>query len=199
MKLEEARRDHYRKLARKEGYRSRAAYKLVELDDRRNLISQGSLVLDFGCAPGGWMQVSSERVGDKGLVIGIDKDAVEPPGENCKTLTMDILDQRLVEEVIKLAGRKADVILSDLAPKVSGIWELDEARQTELTNRLFSLLPELLRMGGNAVFKVFQGEDEKEVIRKSKVLFGKASVEKPPASRKESSEFYLVCLNYLAS
>jgi 23S rRNA (uridine2552-2'-O)-methyltransferase len=195
MRLADARRDHYRKLAKDQGYRSRAAYKLKQLDDSYHLLKRNYRVVDIGCAPGGWVQVAAKQVGAAGRVVGIDLKAVEPVA-GATILEGSIDDPAAVAKIIEELGERADVVLSDLAPNVSGMWEVDHARQIDLTRSALALARQVLREGGSAVFKVFEGEFMKELKGEMAASFGKVLVSKPIASRQESSELYLVCLNF---
>ena len=195
MKLQEARRDLYRRLAKEEGFKSRAAYKLIEANERYRIISRGSRVVDFGAAPGGWLQVCSRIVGDSGFVVGVDLREISLKGKNLKTLRLDVYDESVGGLVSKvLGGQAADVILSDLSPSVSGIWELDHFRQVEMTQRVLSLGETLLKKGGNGFFKIFEGERSGEVKRELIGRFEEVRTMKPRASRRESSELYYVGL-----
>ena len=195
MKLQEARRDLYRRLAKEEGFKSRAAYKLIEANERYRIITGGSRVVDFGAAPGGWLQVCSRIVGDSGFVVGVDLREISLKGKNLKTLRLDVYDESVGGIVSKvLGGLTADVILSDLSPSVSGIWELDHFRQVEMTQRVLSLGETLLKKGGNGFFKIFEGERSGEVKRELIGRFEEVRTMKPRASRRESSELYYVGL-----
>ncbi|NHV98788.1 MAG: RlmE family RNA methyltransferase [Thaumarchaeota archaeon] len=191
--LQERKRDPYFLLAKKEGYRSRASYKLKQILGEYRLIRKGDFVLDIGCAPGGWLQVASEAVGETGLVIGVDIKRVENLGlENIKTILLDVFDEGFVERVLKESKNKFDVILSDLSPNMSGIYELDHARQIEMVERVIQLSRELLKVGGSMVVKVFEGEGSDRIYRNVSKLFRFVKRFKPKASRRGSSEFYLV-------
>ena len=195
MKPQEARRDLYRRLAKEEGFKSRAAYKLIEANERYRIISRGSRVVDFGAAPGGWLQVCSRIVGDSGFVVGVDLREISLKGKNLKTLRLDVYDESVGGIVSKvLGGLTADVILSDLSPSVSGIWELDHFKQVEMTVRVLSLGETLLKKGGNGFFKDFEGERSREVRRELIERFEEVRTMKPRASRNESSELYYVGL-----
>lgn len=196
MKLEEARRDHYRKMAREHGYKSRAAYKLLEEVRKYRLIKPGDVVLDFGAAPGGWLQVAAGEARERGVVVGVDLESVNLREENVVTIQSDIRSPDLPLMIEKALPRKADVVLSDLAPAVTGAWDLDHNRQVELTLAAISLADRFLRQGGNAMVKVFDGERFGEVRSELKRRFKTVQVKKPEASRKASSELYLVCLGY---
>jgi len=197
LKLSQARRDYYRRRARKEGFRSRAAYKLSELLDRYQLIVEGDYVVDFGCAPGGWLQVASGRVGSEGRVFGFDLKKVDLKLANVFTYTLDVLSSNALSFVKEKLVYEVDVILSDLAPNVTGVWEVDHVRQIDLTSKVIDMVPHILKPGGNCVFKVFHGNYFGDVRNRLKNMFEKVIVTKPSASRKESSEAYIVCLSFL--
>ena len=197
MKLSQAKRDFYRKRAKREGYRSRAAYKLAELVNRYHLIIEDDYVVDFGCAPGGWLQVASERVGPDGRVFGFDLKKVDIQLNNVFTYTLDIFSPQALDFVRKSIIFEVDVILSDLSQNITGVWEVDHTRQIDLTMKVIDMVPHLLKPEGNCVFKIFQGDYFQDVRDKLKGMFKKVLITKPSASRKASSEIYFVCLSYL--
>jgi 23S rRNA (uridine2552-2'-O)-methyltransferase len=190
MRLHEARRDLYRRLAKEQGYKSRAAFKLIEAVEKYGFIGEGDRVIDFGAAPGGWLQVSSELVGPEGVVVGVDLHQIRLKEKNVKTVVLDADDQSVVGKVSALLGGKADVVLSDIAPSVSGVWELDQTRQVDLTLRVLSLCEELLKKEGYGFFKLFEGERSQEARMALNAKFRIVRVVKPKASRSESSELY---------
>lgn len=196
MRLREARRDLYRRLAAAHGYRSRAAFKLIQIDERYHIFQEGEVVLDLGSAPGGWLQVASERVGLEGLVVGVDVKSIPRVAENVVTLKMDVFSSDLVEQVSAYTEGKVDVMLSDLSPNVSGVWDLDHSRQIALTRRVISLMPHLLKPDGSAVLKVFDGEELPAVKSQLRKIFEKVDLTKPLASRGQSSELYFICKGY---
>jgi 23S rRNA (uridine2552-2'-O)-methyltransferase len=196
MRLEDARRDHFRRLAKDQGYRSRAAYKLKQINESYHILKRGSRVIDIGCAPGGWVQIAAKAVGPEGKVVGIDLKEVEPV-HGATILQGSIDDPHAIAQIVEALGKdKADVILSDLAPNVSGMWEVDHARQMDLTRSALALAKKVLKQSGNAVFKVFEGEFLGELREDMKASFGKVLISKPTASRQESSELYLVCIGF---
>lgn len=196
MRLADARRDHYRRLAKDQGYRSRAAYKLKQLNDSYRILKKGYRVVDIGCAPGGWVQVAAHGVGQSGKVVGIDLKPVDSV-QGATILQGSIDDPVAVAKIIEaMGGLRADAVLSDLAPNVSGMWDVDHARQIDLTRSALALAKQVLREGGSAVFKVFEGEFLKELKGEMAASFEKVLVSKPTASRQQSSELYLVCLNF---
>jgi 23S rRNA (uridine2552-2'-O)-methyltransferase len=197
MRLEDAKRDQYRRLAREEGYKSRAAYKLLENVRKYQLIKKGDVVLDFGAAPGGWLQVAAEAVGQSGLVVGVDLEPVDLDEENVVTIQSDVRSPELAIKLEKALPRQADVVLSDLSPQVMGTWDLDHYRQIDITMAAAALSGGFLRKGGNAMFKVFDGERFGEMRALLTKQFQKVQITKPKASRKGSAELYLVCFGFL--
>ena len=194
MKLIDARKDHYRKLAHEEGYRSRSAYKLKELNASYRIFGPGHFVLDLGCAPGGWTQVASKIVGNQGKVMGIDTSFVEEiPG--VYILKASISDD-IIEEVFSFFNKKINVVISDLSPQVTGNWSVDHSIQISLNYDAAKIMEQVLAKKGNAVFKVFDGEYSNEFYEYLKKKFSKIKLTKPKSSRKPSSELYCICLGY---
>jgi 23S rRNA (uridine2552-2'-O)-methyltransferase len=195
MRLADARKDQYRRLAKDQGYRARSAYKLLQLNSSYRILKKGSKVVDLGCAPGGWLQVATKEVGSAGKVVGIDLKPVEPV-VRATVLQGSIDDPNMLTKIADLLGGKADVVLSDLAPNVSGVWDVDQARQISLSTTALGFARQMLRGGGSAVFKVFEGEMLREFKAELKNSFGRVLLSKPTASRQESSELYIVCLDF---
>ena len=195
MKLIDARRDFYRKLAHKEGYRSRASYKLKELNQSYRIIGPGFYVLDLGCSPGGWTQVALELAGNKGKVMGVDTSYVEEI-PNAHIIRGDIEDESIVELIFEYFGRKVNAVICDLSPQVSGVWTVDHAKQIALNYAASKIVEHVLAYKGNALFKVFDGEYSNEFRDYIKKKFAKVQIRKPKASRKTSSELYYICLGY---
>ena len=193
MRLHEAKKDLYRRLAREQGYNSRAAFKLIEANEKYRFIHERDKVVDFGSAPGGWLQVASELVGPAGMVVGVDINEVHLKGANLATLAMDVNDPKMVEKLASLLGGKADVVISDIAPSVSGVWELDQIRQVDLTLKVLGISESLLRKGGHAFLKLFEGERSPEVRAEFRARFRVVHPMKPAASRSASSELYYYC------
>jgi len=184
--------DPYVQRSKKEGYRSRSAYKLTEIDDRDGILKPGMLVVDLGAAPGGWSQVAAKRVGDKGQVVAIDLLPVEPIS-NVTMLQADFASEEGLRAVEKcIHGRKADVVLSDMAPNMSGIAVSDQARSMELAEIARDFAQLHLQVEGVFMVKVFQGAGYDEYLRSLRKAFGKVVVRKPASSRGESAEQYLV-------
>lgn len=195
MKLLDARRDYYRKLAHQEGYRSRAAYKLKELNKSYRIIGPGFYVLDLGCSPGGWTQVAVELAGNKGKVMGIDTAYVEEI-PNTHIIRGNIEDESIVELIFDYFGRKVNAVICDLSPQVMGVWAVDHAKQIALNYAALKILEHILAYKGNALFKVFDGQYSNEFRDYVKKKFAKVQLRKPKASRKASSELYFICLGY---
>jgi 23S rRNA (uridine2552-2'-O)-methyltransferase len=190
MRPEDAKRDHYRKMAKRAGYVSRAAFKIIELNKKYGIFKTGQRVLDLGASPGGWSQAVSKLVGPEGEVYAVDKRPLKIESENVKFIQIDILNDR-----IDLSD--FDVVISDLAPNVSGVWEHDQYVQIQLAKRALEIAESTLRRGGNFVCKIFDGEGVTDIVNRARKEFGFVKLTKPKASRKESSELYLVCKNYL--
>ena len=195
MRLADARRDQYRRLAKDQGYRARSAYKLMQMNRSYNILKKGDKVVDLGCAPGGWLQVAVKEVRSSGKVIGIDLKPVTPIADAI-ILQGSIEDPNMLSKISKILGCKADVVLSDLAPNVSGVWDIDHARQISLSTIALRFAQYVLRIGGSSVFKVFEGDMLEEFRSELRKSFGKVLLNKPSASRQESSELYIVCLNF---
>jgi 23S rRNA (uridine2552-2'-O)-methyltransferase len=196
MKLADARKDHYRRLAHEQGYRSRAAFKLQDLNKSYRLIGPGFNVLDLGCAPGGWTQMAVKLVGNQGHVMGIDLAYVEEI-PNAHIIRENIEDEHVIDEVMSYFGRKVNAVICDLSPQVSGNWTVDHAKQISLNYDCVKILDKVLAHKGNAVFKIFDGEFSMEFRDYIKKKFVRINLTKPDASRKQSSELYLVCLGFI--
>lgn len=195
MRPHDARRDHYRRMAREQGYRSRSAYKLKELNNSYRLIGPGFAVLDLGCAPGGWTQVAVRLAGNRGRVVGVDKAYVDEL-EGAEFMREDVGDEGISDEILERLGRRADAVISDVSPHVSGNWSVDHAVQVSLNYSCARVMGHVLNRGGNALFKVFDGpysDEFRDFLRKR---FARVKPTKPKASRKPSSEMYFVCMGY---
>jgi 23S rRNA (uridine2552-2'-O)-methyltransferase len=191
------RKDTYYRRARAAGYRARSAYKLAQLDARYRLLRPGDFVVDLGAWPGGWLQVALERVGREGRVVAADVVALTPlPAPNAALVTADVRDPATAETVRARLGRPADVVLSDLAPKLTGIRATDEARCAELTGSVLRMLPVVLRPGGHLLMKLFMGAGFDQVRGDLQRLFAEARSTRPEASRRGSAELYAVGRGY---
>ena len=191
MKLLDAKKDQYRKLAHEQGFRSRAAYKLKELNKSYRIIGPGSYVLDLGCAPGGWSQVAQKLSGNQGKILGIDTSFVEDLPD-VKFIQGNIDDENIVEDILEFFGRKADSVICDLSPQVSGNWSVDHSIQISLNYSAVKTMDKVLEKKGNALFKVFDGEYSSEFYDFIRKKFIKTKLTKPKASRKPSSELYCI-------
>ncbi len=193
MRLHEAKKDLYRRLAKEQGYKSRAAFKLIEANKKYKFIREGDRVVDFGAAPGGWLQVAADLVGLQGMVVGVDLNDIHLKDTNVETITMDINDPKVLGRIMTALGGLADEVVSDIAPSVSGVWELDQIRQVDLTLRVFELSETVLKFGGSGFFKLFEGERSQEIRDVFRTRFRVVHTLKPAASRSVSSELYYYC------
>ncbi len=193
--LKKRKRDFYYRKAKLEGLRSRAAYKLKQLDKKFKIFKGVKKVLDLCCAPGGWLQYSLSRIGEDGLIIGVDLVEIAPL-PNVRFIRGDITREETLEKIVKVANGKIDLVLSDCSPNVSGIWELDHARQIYLAETSLKIARKVLRKGGKFVVKVFQGDLFNNYLDKVRELFKIVKVTKPEASRKESAEMYIIAFNF---
>jgi 23S rRNA (uridine2552-2'-O)-methyltransferase len=184
--------DFFFKEAKRKGYRSRAAYKLSEIDDKRNVLSKGNFVLDLGAAPGSWLQVISERIGEHGKVIGVDLKAIEDGLPN-NVVTMQEDVTLLTPE--SFDGKLFDVVLSDMAPSTTGTRTIDHHGSVNLCHTALDLSATLLKPHGNLVMKVLEGEAYPELLKRCANAFDSAKGFKPKASRGVSTEMFLVCLD----
>ncbi|MHA1754034.1 MAG: RlmE family RNA methyltransferase [Candidatus Odinarchaeia archaeon] len=188
--LVERRKEYYYRRAKKENLRSRAAFKILQLNEKFSIIKSGDRVLDLGSAPGGWVKAIKKIVGEEGLVVGVDIQAMSPV-EGVKFIIADITSEDVVDKIKEYCS-KFDAVTSDCSPNVSGNWGLDHARQIFLAEKALDICESLLRSKGNFVVKVFQGEYFQEYLKKMKMKFEKVIITKPAASRKKSSEVYLI-------
>ena len=187
--------DPYVKLAQQKGMRSRSTFKLLELQDKYRLIKPGMVVVDLGAAPGGWCELARSLVGDKGRVIGLDILPMEPiPG--VLLIQGDFTeDEPLRELEDALQEQAVDLVLSDMAPNMSGMAIIDQAKAMYLAELALEFVKTHLKPGGDFVVKLFQGEDFDNYVREIRSLFEKVQVRKPKASRPRSREVYLLARN----
>ena len=194
---QENRRDPWRRQAKSKGYRSRSAYKLKQIQEKFQLIRESDAILDIGCHPGGWTQVSVEESGPEGLVIGVDLKSTSPV-EGASIIQGDISDQDTIDRIEGLLeGRELNVVLSDISPKLTGRYDTDQAISLELSTMTLDVAMEMLASGGSFVTKIFQGVGIEGLIRAAKDRFSSVQRFAPMASRNASSETYLVCRNRL--
>lgn len=190
--------DAYVRKAKSEGYRSRAAYKLAEILDRDRLVRAGMTVVDLGAAPGGWSQVLAPKVGGSGRVIAVDLLEMQPV-RGVQFILGDFSEDRVLAEVEReLAGRKADLVVSDMAPNMSGVSVVDQARSVHLGELALDFSRRALKPGGDLLVKVFQGSGVDEFRRELAAAFASVAVRKPKASRDRSNEFYLLARGHRA-
>jgi 23S rRNA (uridine2552-2'-O)-methyltransferase len=185
--------DPYVQKARREGYRARAAYKLIELDEKFGFLAKGKRVVDLGAAPGGWLQVAVAKCGE-GNVCGIDLIDI-PPVPGAEFLQMDFMDDDAPQRLKALSG-VADIVLSDMAPNASGQRDLDHMRIMILAEAAYEFACEILRPGGTFVAKVWQGGTERELLEKLKKSFSSVKHAKPKASRQDSAENFVVATGF---
>ena len=196
--VRQRKRDYYYRLAKAEQYRTRAAYKLLQAVEKYGFIKPGDVVVDLGAAPGGWTQVSIKIVGETGFVLGIDLKIIEPFTEaNVRSVVGDITESETVEVIREFLPRAADVVVSDVSPNVSGVWEVDHARQVDLAGKSLQITVTVLRVGGNFFAKVFQGDMLNDFAYELRQCFGSVRFVKPKASRRKSAELYILGLKKL--
>jgi 23S rRNA (uridine2552-2'-O)-methyltransferase len=195
--LDERHHEHYYKLAKKMNYRSRASFKIMQIDDRFGIFSEGDSVVDLGASPGGWLQVARERVGDTGKVIGVDLRPIRPM-DGVITILGDITDDRTMLELLDKFGGKADVILSDMAPNIAGHYATDHARSVDLCMYAVNVCDRILKKDGKLVMKVFMGDMFPPLRKELEERFKTVKVHSPDASRPTSSEVYVIAKGFLA-
>lgn len=190
--------DKYFHLAKERGYRARSAFKLLDIQEKFHLIKRGDIVVDLGAAPGSFLQVIEELVEGAGTAVGFDLQEIEPFGkENVFTLVQDIMNkEEIFAKLEELGIKRVDVVTSDLAPKTSGIRDLDQGRSAELTDQAFFLATRLLKKGGHFVGKIFEGGDMQILLKHMKKRFKRVSVYKPPSSRDRSFETFVVGMGF---
>lgn len=189
--------DPYYRRARAAGLRARSACKLRELDARFGLLRPGDAVVDLGAAPGGWLQIAAERVGAAGRVVGLDVSSIAPLGtDHVVVIAGDVRDATTRHAVRAALGRPADVVLSDLAPKLSGVRTTDEARCAELVAATLMALPEILRPGGRLLMKLFMDSVYHDTLARLRAAFSDVRTTRPEATRRGSSELYATALGF---
>ena len=192
------RKDSFHRRAKREGFRSRAAYKLAEIDRDHGLLRAGQRVLDLGSWPGGWLQVASRAVGPSGRVVGVDLVAIEPALENANVITLcaDFAQPAVAQHLLETLGGPADVLLSDAAPKLTGVRATDRAREEALLEAVEALLPVLLRAGGDLLVKLLESPEAQAIGRRIRRCCERAKTLRPSATRRGSAEFYLLGRGY---
>lgn len=194
--VKEHEKDDFVKRASREGYRSRAVYKLIEIDGRDGLLSQGAVVVDLGSAPGSWSQFATKRVGRKGRVLAVDILPMAPiPG--VEFIQGDFRERATLEALRDaLAGNHVSLVTSDMTPNITGVRTFDQARIMHFAELGFEFARETLSPGGMLLVKVFQGEGNDSFLRELKTCFSRVHVRKPKASRPRSREIYLLARDY---
>ena len=194
--LQEHVSDPYVKQAQKDGYRSRSSYKLIELNDKDRLIRPGMLIMDLGSAPGGWSQVAGKLVGEKGRVLATDilpMDAIK----NVDFIQGDFTEEAVVNQILEaLNGARPDLIISDIAPNITGIESADQGTSIYLVELALDMVRRVLKPKGNFVVKVFQGTGSDAYLKDVRTSFEKVSVRKPKASRPRSREVYVMARGF---
>ena len=186
--------DPYVTAAKREGYRSRAAFKLIEIDDRFGLLKPGRRIVDLGAAPGGWSQVAAQRCRG-GAVVALDQIPIEPIA-GVVAIAADFLSEDAPREIARALGGPADLVLSDLAPATTGHSATDHLRIMAMAEAAFDFAATVLADGGDFVAKVFQGGTEKSLLDRLRLRFRQVKHVKPPSSRKESNEIYVVATGF---
>jgi 23S rRNA (uridine2552-2'-O)-methyltransferase len=191
------RKDYYYRKAKEEDYRSRASFKLAQTVGKYQFIELGDVVVDLGAAPGGWLQVARKIVGAKGFVLGVDLTEIKPLDfVNVLTIVGDITEPEMTNRIAAILPCEADIVISDVSPNVSGIWEVDHARQTDLANTSLQIAISVLKDNGNFFVKVFQGDLFNLFLNSVWKYFSEVKVIKPKASRKKSAEVYVLGLGF---
>ena len=195
--LDEHVSDEYVKKAQKDGYRSRAAYKLLEINERDHILSPGMRVVDLGAAPGSWSQVAAKIVTKNGQVIGLDLLTVDPVND-VKFLQGDFREDDIYEVLMsELQGKEVDVVISDMAPNISGMGSVDQPRTIYLAELVQEFSRKVLKKGGCVLIKLFQGAGFDDFVSSLRSDFKKVYIRKPKASRARSREVYLLGKGYL--
>ena len=194
--LEERARDKYVKKSKKAGFRSRASFKLLEIQEKDRFIKPGMIVVDLGCAPGGWSQAAKSLVGDKGSVLATDILPMAPIS-GVKFIQGDFTDDAVLDDLIeKVQGESVDLVISDMAPNITGIREIDQPGSMHLAELALDFARSILREGAYFLVKVFEGEGIGEFKQVLSTEFEKVKVRKPKASRSRSREMYLLAEKY---
>lgn len=193
--LERQHADAYTQKAKADGYRSRACYKLMEIQQKDTILNKGGTVIDLGAAPGGWSQFAAKIVGSSGKVFAVDILPIDPL-QGVDILQGDFLEMDTVDQLKKLVdNRSVDLVISDMAPNLTGISSVDQPKAFELAELAYDFALEMLSPHGNFVVKVFQGEGFEKFVKDMRSNFSKVVIRKPKASRRESREVYLLGLN----
>lgn len=188
--------DYYVKQASKEGYRSRAAFKLLEINERDRLLKQGMIVIDLGAAPGGWSAVAKQKIGEKGRVFAVDILTMAPLG-GVEFLQGDFNEETVVAELLdRVDKHQVDLVMSDMSPNITGIAAIDQPRAFHLSEQALEFAHQVLKPGGNFLVKVFQGQGFDAFLKAVKTSFSKVHIRKPKSSKDRSPEVYIVAINF---
>ncbi len=191
--VRERKREYYYRKAKEEDYRSRATYKLLQAVGKYHFIRKGDIVVDLGAAPGGWLQATRNIVGDDGFVLGVDKESIKPlKAPNVLAIVGDLTDPETHKRIAEILPAPADCIISDVSPNISGIWEVDHARQIDLARESLHLALTLLKQGGSFFVKVFQGDLFRNFVKEAQRHFRRVEIIKPKASRAASAEIFVL-------
>jgi 23S rRNA (uridine2552-2'-O)-methyltransferase len=195
--IQDRKREYYYKKAKAENYRSRATYKLSEAAAKYQFIKRNDVVVDLGAAPGGWIQAARKIAGKNGFVLGVDLKPIAPfPQEYIRTIVADLTEPEVTQQILDFLPRKADVVISDASPNISGVWEVDHARQIDLAAQALRIALSILRPSGNFFVKVFEGDLLADFVKTVEKHFVTVKVIKPKASRAKSSEMYLLAMDF---
>ena len=195
--MNERKREYYYRKAKAEKFRSRASYKLLQAVTKYQFIKPGYVVVDLGAAPGGWTQAARQLVEDSGFVLAVDLKPIAPvDSPNVLTIVGDVSDPKTTKSILQFLSRSADVVISDVSPNISGVWDLDHARQIDLASQSLQIASQILRPGGNFFVKVFQGSTTNRFVYEARNHFDFVKLVKPKASRLKSAELYLIGMGF---
>ena len=195
--VRERKREYFYRKAKEEKLRSRAAYKILQAVKKYKFIKDGYVVVDLGAAPGGWTQAALRLIGSSGFVLAVDLRQIEPlDSSNVRSIVGDVCELQIARNILEFLPRSADVVVADVSPNVSGIWELDHARQIDLARNSLRIATLTLRSGGNFFVKAFQGSTLNEFVDEVKQHFRFVKLVKPKASSVKSAELYVLGMNY---
>ena len=195
--MNERKREYYYRKAKAEKFRSRASYKLLQAVTKYKFIKPGYVIVDLGAAPGGWTQAARQLVEDSGFVLAVDLKPIKPVDlPNVLTILGDISDHKTTKSILEFLPSSADAVISDVSPNISGIWELDHARQIDLASQSLRIATQILRLGGNFFVKVFQGSTTNKFVDETRKHFSFVKLVKPKASRSKSAELYVLGMNF---
>ena len=195
--VNERKREYYYRKAKAEKFRSRASYKLLQAVTKYQFVKPGYVVVDLGAAPGGWTQAARQLVEDSGFVLAVDLKPIAPvDSPNVLTIVGDVSDPKTTKSILQFLPSSADVVISDVSPNISGVWDLDHARQIDLASQSLRIATQILRSGGNFFVKVFQGSTTNRFVYEARNHFDFVKLVKPKASRLKSAELYLLGMGF---